>query len=113
MKTIKGILGLGVVVVGFYVAWQLMPPYFSNFQFQDAIESEARLSAYSDKSEEAIQDAVFKKARELELPLKKEQIKVQRNGTEVQISTAYTVHVDLPYYPMDLRFTPSTKNARK
>jgi len=112
MKTIKAIIGLGIVVAGFYVAWNLLPPYFNNFQFQDAIESEARLGAYSDKSEDAIQEAVYKKAQELELPLRREQIKVQRAPGEVRITAAYTVHVDLPYYPMDLRFTPSSKNAR-
>ena len=44
----------------------------------------------------------------------KEQIKVQRLGTPgsgcVLIETDYTVHVDLPGYPMDIHFHPQSKN---
>ena len=112
MKTLKALFGLFVVVAGFYVAYKLIPPYFNNYQFQDAIESEARLNSYNYKSEQEIREIIAKKARDLELPVTTDQITVQRSGSELIISAEYTVHVDLPGYPMDLKFTPSTKNKR-
>jgi hypothetical protein len=46
--------------------------------------------------------------------MNREQIKVQRTGLQgsgsVSIDAPYLVHVDLPGYPLDLRFDPSTRN---
>ncbi len=114
MGTLKLILVLGLLGGLGYVGAEVIPPFFSNYEFQDTLDTEARLATYSSKGDEVIRDAVFKRAQELELPLTREQIKVQRTGTQgsgsVFIETSYSVHVDLPYYPMDLDFHPQSKN---
>lgn len=114
MGSLKLVVGVLVIVGVVYVCAELMPPYFSNYQFEDVIETEARMSTYSSKSEDAIRDTVYKKAQELEIPISKDQIKVQRTGSvgsgSVLIETSYAVHVNLPGYPMDLQFHPSSKN---
>jgi hypothetical protein len=114
MGTIKLILVLGLLVVGVWVCAELIPPYFSNFEFQDTLDTEARLGTYSTKGDDLIREAVFRRAQDLELPLSKDQIKVQRSGGpgngSVLIETDYTVHVELPGYPMDLHFHPQSKN---
>ena len=55
---------------------------------------------------------VFKKAQELDVPVTREQIKVQRSGVtgtgSVSIEAPYIVHVNLPGYPLDLDFDPSS-----
>ena len=114
MGTLKLILILGLLGGLTYLGIELIPPYFANYEFQDTLDTEARLGTYSTKGDEVIRDAVFKRAQELELPLTREQIKVQRTGGpgtgSVFIETAYSVHVDIPYYPMDLEFHPQSKN---
>ena len=114
MGTIKLILTLGLLAVGVWVSAELIPPFFSNYEFQDTLDTEARLGTYSTRGDEMIRDEVFRKAQDLELPLSKDDIKVQRAGGmgsgSVVISTDYTVHVDLPGYPMDLHFHPESKN---
>jgi len=96
------------------VCAEIIPPYFANYEFQDTIDTEARMGTYSTKSEDAIREAVFRRAQDLEIPVTKEQIKVQRSGAQgsgsVTIETEYAVHVDLPGYPMDLQFHPESKN---
>lgn len=108
------IVGIALMVAVAYVCWEMIPPYFANYQFEDAIETEARLSTYSTKSEDAIRDTILKRAQDLEIPISKDQILVQRSGATgtgyVLIEANYAVHVDLPGYPMDLTFHPSTKN---
>src|SRR5215469_7426122 len=110
MGTIKLILILGLLAMGVWVSAELIPPYFSNYEFQDTLDTEARLGTYSTKGDDVIRDEVFRKAQDLELPVTKEQIKVQRTGNagsgSVLIETEYTVHVDLPGYPLDLHFHP-------
>ncbi|MGH9531087.1 MAG: DUF4845 domain-containing protein [Terriglobales bacterium] len=112
MKTLKALVSVGIVVAMVYVAFRLVPPYFNNYQFQDALESEARLASYGQKSEQEIRDIIAKKATEFSIPLTADQINVQRSGNEVQISAKYTIHVDLPGYPLDLKFEPGTKSKR-
>lgn len=108
MKTVKLLLSIFLLVAVVYVGYSIVPHYFNNYRFEDAIKSEARLNAYTTKSERDIQETMYQKARELKLPLKPEQIKVQRQGTTVRIWTEYSVTVNLPGYPVVLRFQPST-----
>jgi hypothetical protein len=114
MSTIKLVLVLGLLGAAVYVGAMVIPPYFSNYEFQDALDNEARLGTYSTKSDDVIRDAVFKRAQELELPLTSEDIKLERIGPSgnaaVTIEVDYTIHVDLPGYPMDLHFHPVSKN---
>ncbi len=63
-----------------YLIAALAPPFFSNYQFEDAIKTESQMSTYTTKTEDVIRDEVFKKAQELDVPITKEQIKVVRNG---------------------------------
>jgi hypothetical protein len=114
MGTVKMVFGLLVIVAGCYVGATLIPVYYANYQFQDAIKTEATLQTYTTKPEADIQQTIFKKAQDLDIPLGKDQIKVQRRGNtgtgSLTIQAPYSVHVDLPGYPMDLQFDPSTEN---
>lgn len=110
MKTLKAIIGVVVVVGGVYYGYLLIPPYFNNYQLQDYIEAEARLNTYTTKPEQEIRDGVLKQARNLDIPLPAESITVVRGTGELQISCSYTVHVDLPGYPVDLKFAPTSKS---
>ncbi len=112
MKTIKALFGLFIVVAIVWVGIKALPPYFANYQFEDVIENETKMNSYNQKSEQEIREGIVKKARELDIPLTTDQVKVQRMGSELAISADYTVHIDIPIYPFDLHFTPSSKNKR-
>jgi hypothetical protein len=114
MGTVKMFLGIFVIVAGVYVSAKVIPPYFSNYQFQDAIKDEATRDSYAAKSEADIQASIFKKAQEYDIPITQEGIHVERQGNQfsgtVIIRAPYVVHVDLPGYPLDLHFEASTQN---
>lgn len=112
MKTIKALFGVFVVVAIVYLGIKVLPPYFANYQFEDVVDNEAKMNSYNQKSEQEIRDGLVKKARDLDIPLKSDQVKVQRMGSELSISADYTVHIDIPVYPFDLHFTPASKNKR-
>ena len=109
MSNLKAYFGLAVIVVALFVLYKLAPPFYANYNLQDFLETEAKFSTYSTKSEEDIRNEVYKKIQELDIPVTKDQIKVQR-GNGVTLAVDYTVHVDLPLYPLDLEFHPSSKN---
>jgi len=114
MGTIKLVFGLFVIGLAIYLGIALVPAYYANYEFQDTIRTEATLETYTTKPETEIQNTIYKKAQQLELPLNREQIKVLRRGNtgtgSLTISAPYVVHVDLPGYPVDLHFDPSTEN---
>ena len=114
MGTLKMLLGLFVIVAAFYVSAKLVPPYFNNYEFTDAVKDEATRDSYSTKTEDEIRKAIFKKAQEYDIPLAQDEIGVQRTGLQfngtVVVKAVYVVHVDLPGYPLDLHFDASTQN---
>jgi hypothetical protein len=110
----KMVFGIIVIVASVYLIAVLAPPFFSNYQFADAIRTEAQMDTYNTKTEDQIRDAIFRKAQDLDVPVSREQIKVQRSGVtgtgSISIEAPYIVHVSLPGYPMDLNFDPSSRN---
>ncbi len=110
----KMVFGIVIIVAAVILIASLAPPYFSNYQFQDTLRTESQMTTYTTKTEDVIRDEVFKKAQEMDIPISREQIKVVRNGAvgtgSVEIDAAYTVHVNLPLYPVDLNFTASARN---
>lgn len=114
MGRIRMFLGVFVIVASVYVAAKLIPPFFDNYQFQDAIKDEATRDSYASKSEDDIRASIFKKAQDYDIPIAEDSIHVERqgfsfNGTII-IHAPYIVHVDMPLYPVDLHFDASTEN---
>jgi hypothetical protein len=114
MGTFKMLLGVFIIVGGLFVSVKLIPPYFSNYQFQDWVKDEATRDSYATKSEADIKTAILKKAQEYDIPLTENGIHVLRSGNQfsgsVSIQAPYVVHVDIPGYPLDLHFNVSTEN---
>jgi predicted AlkP superfamily phosphohydrolase/phosphomutase len=70
----------------------------------------ARFGIVNRQTEEQIRDAVFKTIQDLEIPAKREEIKVTATTAKVTIVVDYTVPVDILMYHVDLHFTPSSEN---
>jgi hypothetical protein len=113
------LLILGAIAFGLY---KFVPPYVSYYQLKDAAGEIATLSAVgflprttgtSGRSEGTvpeIQEAVFVKAKELEIPLEKEKIKVRREGQVVFISVSYVVPIDLLMNVYEYKFDFTAHN---
>jgi len=114
MGTVKLVFGLLVIVTAVYLGAELVPVYYANYEFQDAINTETTLETYTTKPEAEIQQMILKKAQDLQIPVSKEQIKVVRHGTtgtgSLSIQAPYDVHLDFPGYPLDLHFAASSEN---
>jgi uncharacterized protein DUF4845 len=112
MGKIKGLIGLLLVVAGFYVAWNMIPPYFNNYQLQDTLDDIARYHTYHSTSDEDIKKIVISKALDNNVKLKEDEIVVQRVYGGLGISVKYHVHVDMILHPVDLDFTANSMNKR-
>jgi len=112
MGKIKALIGLLVVGGGFYVAWNMIPPYFNNYQFQDTLDEIARRNSYTTMTEDDIKKIVITKAADDNINLKEDQINVTRTGSGLGISVKYHIHVDMIVHPVDLDFTANSINKR-
>lgn len=112
MEKLKGLIGLAVILSGFYVAWNLIPPYFHNYQLQDDLDDIARKDSYYPVGDDDVIKSVIAKAQDESIALKEDQVKVSRNGNALGISVKYHVHVDMAVHPMDLDFAAKSYNKR-
>ncbi len=110
----KMVFGIFVIVAAVYLGAELIPSYYGNYEFADFVKTTATMETYTTKPESDIRDIVFKKAQQMDIPLSKDAIKVQRQGAQnigsLSISANYTVHVDLVAFPTDLHFQVSSEN---
>lgn len=112
MGKIKALIGLTVIVGGFYVAFNMIPPYFNHYQFQDDLDDIARRNSYTVRNDDDVKQIVISKAKSEDIILKEDQIVVTRNGDGLAISVRYRVHVDMAIHPVDLDFTANSMNKR-
>ncbi len=114
MATFRLIFGfaifLGVALLGF----KLVPPFFSNYQFEDTLKTEAVQATYTTRTEEDVREEVIKQARTFDIALTPKQVSVVRIGGlgtgTLSIEANYSVPINLPGYTANLEFHPSSKN---
>ena len=106
---LKGILIVVVIVLAIYTAWKMVPPYVNDYQLADKMQEQSRYAMVNHYTEEQIRDNLYKVMVDLDIPAKREDIKIVANGNVVKISLDYTVPVDVLVYHTDLHFTPNSE----
>lgn len=112
MKSIKLVVGFVVIVGAFYACWKIVPPYFNNYQFSDALNTMTMSQTYRDTTEEQVRTLVIKTARDNDVILTPENVTVTRSAGDLAIAVAYTVPVDLTVTQLQLKFSASSSGKR-
>jgi hypothetical protein len=107
---LKAVIVTVILLLGIYTAYKLVPPYVSNYQLSDKMQEQARYAVVNRYSEDQIRENIFKVMQDLDIPAKREDVKVFTTNQVVRISMDYTVPVDILFYHVDLHFTPSSEN---
>jgi hypothetical protein len=110
MKALRAIFGVAFIVAVVWTVVVIVPPYYHNYELQDTIADEARMNTYTSKPVEDMREFIFRKCHDLDIPCNRDRILVQREGNAVIITVDYTVHVELPGYPYDIKFHDTTQN---
>jgi hypothetical protein len=88
---------LTLLVVMIYLGFKVVPVMINSYTFKDFIEEEARFAAVR-RDDEEIRTRVYNKARELQLPISKEMIQMERTNTRFDIIVRYAVPIVTPVY---------------
>jgi hypothetical protein len=89
--TIKAILWTVLLIYGAFVAYKILPAYVAEYQLQDKMQEQAKFAVVNHYPEEQIRDSIFKVVKDLEIPVKREEIKITANQDVVRIACDYSV----------------------
>ena len=106
---LKAIIYTLILITGVYVAIKIVPIYVAEYQLKDKMTEQARFAVVNRYTEDQIKDLIYKVVQDLDIPAKREDIKVANTSRGLNISLTYTVPVDLMFYKTDLTFSPSSE----
>ena len=106
---LKAIIYTLILAAAVYVAIKVVPIYVAEYQLKDKISEQARFAVVNKYTDDQIKDILFKTIQDLDIPAKRDDIKVMPNGRGLTISVNYTVPVDLAVYKTELNFSPSSE----
>jgi len=98
-----------LAVLGLFAA-VISPIYFRNLQLQRYVAEITRPGENRTKPDDTLRALVLKKAQELDLPVKADNVRIFRSRGKLRIDVRYFVRVTLPGYTVDLHFDPSAGN---
>lgn len=107
---LKAVIYTAIFVMAIYAAVKVVPAYVSEYQLVDKMQEQARFAVVNRYSEDQIRDNIYRTVQDLDIPAKREDIKVVATTAAVKVSLDYTVPVDLMVYRFDLHFSPTSEN---
>ena len=82
------------------------PIYFHNLELQNYVADLTHGVDAQKQPDDALRDKVLKKAGELDLPVKADNVHIEHSAEGLRIDVSYFVRVSLPFYTVDLHFYP-------
>lgn len=81
-----------LMAIGVYTGWQMIPPKIADMQLKDYVEELAQLEPR--RSGEWYQNAIMNRAKDLEIPLTKKGLKVDKTLRRVRVEIEYVVPIN-------------------
>ena len=94
---LAALLGFGVMFT---------PIYVDNLKLQTYVEEITRRVDSQNQPDEALRQNVLRKAHELDLPVKADNVQITHSPEGLRIDVRYFVRVTVPGYTVDLHFYP-------
>jgi hypothetical protein len=90
----------------------LAPIYYNNLQLQRTVAIITRDAANQTKSDDALRLLIVNRAQELDLPVRADNVHIDRSQQRLRIDVGYFVRVAFPGYTVDLHFHPGSTGPR-
>lgn len=97
------LLALALTGAAVFTAVKIVPARIAAYEFRDTLREEVRFASVRDGNE-TVARRLLDKAAELRIPLKKENLQIQRSRTEVVIRAHYEQPIDLKLTTYTYRF---------
>lgn len=100
------LISLVVLGVAIFIGVKVVPVRIAAYEFKDFVREQCRFAAVN-RDDKAIRDKIVAKAKELEIPLEKKNLKIERTMSEMIITARYQQPIDLKVttyvYKFDLK----------
>ena len=106
----KAIAWTLLLILAIYIGFKVVPHYINEYQLRDKMQEEARFAVVNHHTDEQIRDIVWREMQDLNIPAKREDVKIENSVRVVKIELSYTVPVDFMVYKTELHFSISTEN---
>jgi len=106
---LKAIVYTAILIIAVFVAIKTVPSYVAEYQLKDKMSEQARFAIVNRYTEDQIKDNIYRVIQDLDIPAKRDDIKVTNTNHGIDIAVSYTVPVDFWVYQTDLNFTPSSE----
>lgn len=97
------VIALALLGIGVYIGAKIIPVRIAAFEFEDFVEQECRYAAVKGSDEE-IARRIMEKARDLEIPLDKKNLRVTRTRSEMIVAYSYVQPIDFKVTTYNYRF---------
>jgi len=106
---LKAIIYTVILVTAVFLAVKLVPLYVAEYQLQDKMNEQAKFAIVNHYTEDQIRDILMKVIQDLDIPAKRDDIKLTSTNHGVSVSVSYTVPVDFLVYKTNITFTPTSE----
>jgi hypothetical protein len=100
-------LAVVVLLVLGRLAFSMGPIYFRNLELRHFVRKTTSNPDSRNKSDEILRMSILDKSAALGLPVRPDNVKIERSPNALLINIRYVVRVNLPLYTVDLHFYPS------
>lgn len=97
------ILWLLALALAVLIAWKAVPVKLQSTELYDYMDELAKFSA-AQVPPDQLKKRILDRAAQLQIPLRKENVKVQRNGDRIYMEVEYTIPVEFPGYTHQWNF---------
>lgn len=102
------IFGLIILIAAGWIAYKMIPVKVKAADLRRTVTDSARSAGQM--KDPAIRGAILNKARNLELPVTNNDIKIQRQRQEIRVEVNYVVPVEFPGYVHQWKFRHVAEN---
>ncbi|MEM7481175.1 MAG: hypothetical protein AAF481_08375 [Acidobacteriota bacterium] len=92
-----------VLIVAVMVAWEMVPIKIRSAEFYDFMVDQAAVATH-DRSSENIKKRLLNKAHDLDIPLDKKNLSVERIGDRIKMRATYMIPAEFPGYTYEWEF---------
>lgn len=106
---LKALVYFAFLIVAVFVAIKVVPLYVADYQLKDKMTETAKFAIVNRYTPEQIRDNIFHTIQDLDIPAKRDDVKVENTSHGIAISVNYTVPVDFLVYKTDMNFATSSE----
>jgi hypothetical protein len=103
----RAFVWLGILLLFCYICWLIVPVYMANYQFQDAMRTEAHFAVFEHKDQEQVRASIFRAAGDLGLPVRSDEIIVEPIQGGYRITVHYAVPLRIFRHEFLLHLSPT------